>query len=155
MNYLMYPFRKEIPLQKGANSQQSAYLYKSPSDYGTMGSFLKTPGKDLPYNLISDICYAWGQISNLYTILKNQYTVKSTNSDGYAFTTQFTPLTGTVFTIAVKYNSIVGAALSTNVVDSFRLTYTYDHENTGDVTLACSAVIDAPAATEIVKCKNN
>lgn len=149
MNYLMYPFKKEIPLQKGANAQQTAYLYKSPTDYGAIGSFLKIPGKELPYNLISDICYAWGQISTLYSILKNQFTVKSTNSDGYAFTTQFTPLTGTVFTIAVKFNSIVGAALSTNVKDSFKQTYSYDKDNTDNVVLACSAVIDSEAATEI------
>lgn len=151
MNYLMYPFKKELPLQKGANAQQTAYLYKSPRDYGAMESFLKIPGKELPYNLISDICYAWGQINNLYTILKNQLTVKSTNSDGYDFTTQFTPLTGTVFTIAVKFNSIVGAALSTNVIDSFKQTYTYDIENTDNVVFACSSVIDAPAAAEIGK----
>lgn len=152
MNYLMYPFKKELSLQRGANAQQDAFLYRSPTDFSTVGNFLKLPGKELPYNLISDICYAWGQVSTLYTILKDQYMVKSINSDGYNFTTQFTPLTGTVFTIAVKFNTITGAALSTNVLDSFKKTYTYDIENTDDVVLACSAVIDASAAVEIVKC---
>lgn len=152
MNYLMYPFKKELPLQRGANTQQNAFLYRSPTDFSSTGNFLKLPGKELPYNLVSDICYAWGQISNLYSILKDQYMVKSINSDGYNFTTQFTPLTGTVFTIAVKFNTITGAGLSTNVLDSFKKTYTYDVENTDDVVFACSAVIDAAAATEIVKC---
>ena len=85
------------------------------------------------------------------TNLKNQFSVKSTNCDGYKFLTQFTPLTGTVFTLAVKNKSILGASLSTNILDSFRNTYTYD-TNIKDVILASSAVIDEAAATEIVKC---
>lgn len=152
LNYLVYPFKKELSLQCGANAQQLGFLYRSPTDYGTANSFLKIPGKELPYNLISDICYAWGQINTLFSILKNQLTVKSTNNEGYAFTTQFTPFTGNVFTIAVKFNSIVGASLASNVLDSFKQTYTYEKEYTDNVVLACSAVIDAAAAEELVKC---
>lgn len=151
-NYLALPFKREFQLHSGLNPQQTAYLYKTPSESGAASNFLKVQGKDLPFTLISDVSYAWGKIDSLFSLLKNQTTVKSINSDGYEFTTQFTPLAGTVFTIAVKFNTILGAALSSSVLNSFKMTYTYDARTTKDTVLACSAVINAPAAEEIAKC---
>lgn len=151
MNYMMMPFKRELPLHYGMNAQQAAYLYKSPAEEGSVGNFLKYQGKDLPYTLVNDISYAWKQINNLFTLLKNQPTVKSTNSDGYEFTTQFTPLTGTVFSLAVKFGTILGASHATNVLDSFKATFTYDSVMTTDTVFACSAVINTEAAEEIVK----
>lgn len=152
MNYLTFPFQKDTVLHNGSNPQQKACLYRYPTDSSSVNSFLKIQGKELTYNILGDVSLAWEQISTLYTNLKTQYTVKSINCDGYEFTTQFTPLTGTVFTIAVKHKAIVGAALSTSVLDSFKHTYSYDTENITDVTLGCSSVIDEVAANEIVKC---
>lgn len=151
-NYFMFPFQKESVLKGGSNPQQSSCLYRFPTSDGSVGAYTKLQGKELDYNITSDIAMAWEQISALYFTLKNQFSVKSTNSDGYDFTTQFTPLTETVFTIGVKLNSIVGAALSTSVVDSFRKTYTYDKRNIKNVILASSAVIDDVAAREIINC---
>ena len=151
MNYLTYPFEKQYALHSGSNPHQKSCLYKFPGESGTLSSYQKQKGKELTYNTISDISFAWEQISMVSTNLKNQFSVKSTNCDGYKFLTQFTPLTGTVFTLAVKNKSILGASLSTNILDSFRNTYTYD-TNIKDVILASSAVIDEAAATEIVKC---
>ncbi|MBP5519931.1 MAG: hypothetical protein J6X84_05070 [Treponema sp.] len=152
MNYLMIPFKKELQLHSGINPQQTAYLYKSPSDAGSVGNFLKFQNRDLSYSLVNDISYAWGQLNSLFSMLKDQQTVKSVNSDGYEFTTQFTPLSGTVFSLAVKFGTILGASHATNVLDSFRLTYTYDYVTTTDTVFACSAVINAEAAEEIEKC---
>ena len=152
MNYLALPFTREFQLHSGLNQNQTAYFYKSPTDNGGAGNFLKVQGKELSYSVISDVSYAWGKIDSLFSLLKNQTTVKSINSDGYEFTTQFTPLAGTVFTIAVKFNTILGAALSTSVLDSFKKTYTYDARTTTDAVFACSAVINTEAANEIVKC---
>ena len=151
MNYMMMPFKRDLQLHCGMNAQQAAYLYKSPSEEGSVGNFLKYQGKDLPYTLVNDISYAWRQINTLFALLKNQPTVKSTNSDGYEFTTQFTPLTGTVFSLAVKFGTILGASHATNVLDSFKATFTYDSVITTDTVFACSAVINAEAAEEIVK----
>ena len=152
MNYLTYPFEKQYMLQKGSNLHQSSCLYRFPGGTGTIGSLQKQQGKELSYNTISDISFAWEQICMLSTNLKNQFSVKSVNCDGYKFETQFTPLTGTVFTIAVKYKSILGASLSSSILSSFKNTYTYDTESIKRVTLASSAVIDESAAEEIVKC---
>lgn len=152
MNYLMYPFRKDINLKGGKNPQQKACFYKFPTETGVFSNHTKVQGQDLNYNNISDISYSWEIISMLYSTLKNQFSVKSTNSDGYDFTTQFTPLTGTVFTIAVKLKSILGATISTSVLDSFKKTYTYDKKNIKDATFACSVVIDECAAKQIVEC---
>ena len=151
MNYMMLPFKRELQLHSGMNSQQEAYFYKSPSEEGSVGNFLKYQSKDLSYTLVNDISYAWRQINTLFALLKDQLTVKSTNSDGYEFTTQFTPLTGTVFSLAVKFGTILGAAHATNVLDSFKATFTYDAVTTKDTVFACSAVINGEAAEEIVK----
>ena len=151
MNYMMLPFKRELQLHCGMNAQQSAYLYKSPAEEGSVGNFLKYQGKDLTYTLVNDISYAWRQINSLFTLLKNQPTVKSTNSDGYEFTTQFTPLTGTVFSLAVKFGTILGASHATNVLESFKSTFTYDSVTTTDTVFACSAVINGEAAEEILK----
>ena len=151
MNYFMLPFKRELQLHSGINSQQSAYLYKTPTEVGTVGNFLKAQGKDLPYTLVNDISFAWGQINSLFALLKNQPTVKSMNSDGYEFTTQFTPFTGTVFSLVVKFGSILGAAHASNVLESFKKTFTYDSVSTKDTVFACSAVINGEAAEEIIK----
>ena len=151
MNYMMLPFKRELQLHNGMNAQQQAYLYKSPAEEGSVGNFLKYQGKDLTYTLVNDISYAWRQINTLFALLKDQLTVKSTNSDGYEFTTQFTPLTGTVFSIAVKFGTILGASHATNVLDSFKTTFTYDATSTVDTVFACSAVINGEAAEEILK----
>ena len=151
LNYLTYPFEKQYMLPKGANQHQSSCLYRFPGGTGTVGSLQKQQGKELSYNTISDISFAWEQICMLSQNLKNQFSVKTTNCDGYNFETQFTPLTGTVFTIVVKYKSILGACISSNTLNSFKNTYTYDTESVKRATVASSAVIDEAAAQEIVK----
>ena len=151
LNYLTYPFEKQYMLSKGANQHQSSCLYRFPGGTGTVGSLQKQLGKDLSYNTISDISFAWEQICMLSLNLKNQFSVKSTNCDGYKFETQFTPLTGTVFTIVVKYKSILGASISSSTLNSFKNSYTYDIENVKRAILASSAVIDETAAEEIAK----
>ncbi len=151
LNYFIKPYKKFMMLSNGANEHQQGWIYKSPVISGALNGFPKIKDEKLSYNIIADISFAWERICTLYEILKNQYTVETTNSDGYDFTTQFTPLTGTVFTIAVKFNSIVGASLSTDVLDSFVKTYTYDVQYISNVVLACSAVIDDVSAREIVK----
>ena len=152
MPYLSFPFKKNLELKQGANPHQRACMYKASTQYDNLDNFLRIPEKKLTYNLLADVSFAWEQISTLFSILKSQFIIKSENCDGYEFTTQFTPLTGTVFTMVVKVNSIVGAALSTNVLDSFKKTYTYDTENITGAVFASSAVIDEAAAKEIAKC---
>ena len=151
INYLTYPFEKQYVLQKGLNQRQNSCLYRFPGGTGTVGSLQKQQGKELSYNTLSDISFAWEQICMLSLNLKNQFSVKSTNCDGYNFETQFTPLTGTVFTIVVKYKSILGACISSSILNSFKNTFTYDTENVKGATLASSAVIDETAAKEIRK----
>lgn len=151
MNYLSYPFEKTSNLRQGSNKQQDACLYVMPSETTASSFFSKLLYKDFDYNNINDLSFAWDSLNFLYQKLKNQYSVKSKNCEGYNYTTQFTPITGTVFTIAVKYNTIIGASLSTNALDSFKNTYRYGN-SISNVTLGCSSVIDKTTAEEIVKC---
>lgn len=152
LNYISFPFKKEVNLQLGTNAHQKASLYRTPVDFGALNGFSKLTGKDISYTMAADATFAWDQIHSLYSLFKNQYTVKSENKDGYPFTTQFTPLTGTVFSIVIKMLNILGAGISSNVLESFQRAYCYDTENITDATYGCSAVIDANAAHEIAKC---
>lgn len=152
LNYLTYPFKNNAHLQMGSNTQQKAALFTMPEGHSSLGSgALEINNRELDYNMASDISLVWEQICTLFQNLKNQPTVKSTNSDGYDFTTQFTPLTGNVFTIAIKFNIIVGAAISPSAAESFNKTMIFDTENIKNYTLGCSAVVDAQAAREISK----
>lgn len=149
--YLTLPFAKMYELHYGANPHQTAALYKlTDSDIG-LGGFRKLQGRELTHKIIVDTTFAWNRVSAVYEYLKTQSSVKSTNCDGYPYVTQFSPLTGTVFTVLVKYNLIVGAGLDTNVLDSFRKSLSNDPDSINHSCLACSAVIDAEAASEIVK----
>ncbi|MCQ2590156.1 MAG: hypothetical protein MJ179_07005 [Treponema sp.] len=151
MKFLTYPLTKVMELKNGTNKQQESCLYAFPSTPATSTFFSKLQGKDFDYTTISDLSFAWDAINFLYQQLKNQYSVKSTNCEGYNYTTQFTPITGTVSTIAVKYRTIIGASLSTNILDSFKNTYKYG-SSISDVTLGCSSVVDKIAAEEMIKC---
>jgi phosphoribosylaminoimidazolecarboxamide formyltransferase/IMP cyclohydrolase len=152
LNYISFPFKKEVNLQLGTNPQQKASLYRTPVDFGALNGFSKLTGKDISYTMAADSTFAWDQIHSLYSLFKNQYNVKSENKDGYPFTTQFTPLTGTVFSIVIKMLNILGAGVSSNVLESFHRAYSYDTQNIKDATFGCSAVIDANAAREIANC---
>lgn len=151
MNFLSFPLVKASELKQGSNKQQKACLYRMPSAACNSSFFSELLYKDFDFNNISDLSYVWDGITFLYQKLKNQYSVKSINKDGYNYTTQFTPITGTVFTIAVKFNTIIGASISTNALDSFKNTYKYGDTIPG-VTLGCSSVIDKTTAEEMVKC---
>lgn len=153
MNNLMFPFTKQFTVRSSTNLQNNACLYTFPINSGAACSLKKAKAKELDFNIITDISLAWEQISMLCTNLKNQYSVASTTCDGYKFSTQFTPQTGIVFTIAVKYKNILGAALYPNAVGSFKRTYNYNSEDITDAVLGCSSVIDKDAAQEIINAK--
>ena len=151
INYLSMPYKKKMELHHGANSNQKAVIYQYGSDGGSLSGFKKIQGRELTHKIVADTSFAWDQVCSLYDNLKTLSAVKSENCDGYAYTTQFTPLTGTVYTVMVKYRLVVGAGLDTNVVNSFQKTLSYDLDCTIHATLACSAVIDGTAAREMVK----
>lgn len=151
VNYLTFPFKKHQAMHNGANPQQNACLYKFPYEVGLMTGLQKLHAKELSYSIITDASFAWEEICMMYSNLKNQFTVKSTNLDGYGFTTQFTPQTGTVFTIAVKYKQVIGASFATDVKSSFQNTYRSENYDIEDVTIGSSSVIDDIAALEMVK----
>lgn len=149
--YLSIPYKKIGKSLAGLNPQQEACIYIKDEDFSFSNNSLKKIYKDLPCNIITDVSFALEQIRLLFNYFRTQFTVKSVNCDNYEYTTQFTPLTGTVFTIAVKYKSIIGAALADNTLDSFYKTFTYDTDKISGAVFGCSAVIDEKVANEIVK----
>lgn len=151
MNYQILPYKKIWDLPSGANNYQKSAIYTLGNDLGSINGFKVIQGAELSHQTIVDGSFAWDQISSLYDNLKTLSAVKSENCDGYPYTTQFTPLTGTVYTVVVKFHMVVGAALDTSVLSSFRKTLSYDLDSTFNATLACSSVIDENVATEIMK----
>lgn len=148
--YATYPLKMQAILKHGTNAHQPASFYTMP---GTKNypSFANCSPSELDYLTFSDITMCWELLNTLYSLLKTQYTVKSTNVDNYDFTTQFTPLAGKVFTFAVKFNNFLGAALDSNIHESFTKTYSYDIKHIHDAVLGCTAAIDGRAAEELVK----
>ena len=150
--FACYPLKFQSLLKHGTNKQQSAAFYRLPEEK-EYSSFANCNYTDLDYALFKDISLSWEILNNLYSNLKTQFTVPSTNVDNYDFTTQFTPLAGTVFTFAIKFGNILGASIATNIVDSYAKTYIYDTQHVEDAILGCSAVIDQNAATKIMEGK--
>ncbi len=150
--YACYPLKFQSLLKHGTNKQQSAAFYRLPEEK-EYSSFANCNFTDLDYALFKDITLSWEILNNLYSNLKTQFSVPSTNVDNYDFTTQFTPLAGTVFTFAIKLGNILGASIATNIIDSYTKTYIYDTNHVEDAILGCSAVIDQSAATKIMEGK--
>ncbi|MCQ2576026.1 MAG: hypothetical protein MJ162_04710 [Treponema sp.] len=153
-NYLTFPFRKQYMLEGGANPQQTSCLYAFTENTGAITGLQKLPGEKLGFNAINDISLAWEQVSCLGEMLKNQFSVKSKTCDGYEYSTQFTPQTGSVFSIAIKLNSVLGASLAASALESFQKTHKYDNANIKNVSIGFSSVVDDHTAEEIVKDKN-
>ncbi|MCQ2596501.1 MAG: hypothetical protein MJ181_01520 [Treponema sp.] len=149
--YMTMPYKKHLELKKGSNSCQKAVVYQLGSDGGALAGFRKIHGNDVTHKIVADTSFAWEQICSLYENLKVSSAVNSETSEGYPYTTQFTPLTGTVYSVLVKYRTVVGAGLDTNVRDSFKKTLSYDMDSNIHSTFATSAVIDADAAREIAQ----
>lgn len=151
LRYLTMPYKKLIELKQGKNVYQDAVVYQSGNDGGSLAGFKKLQGNELTHQILSDTSFGWDQVCSLYDNLKGSSSVKSETCDGYPYVTQFTPLTGTVYTVIVKYRLVVGASLDTNVLDSFKNSLSYDSDSNNHSIVACSAVIDKDAASEIIK----
>ena len=147
--YATYPLKLQAHLKQGSNKQQIAGFYTLPGT-DNIPVFENCTAADLDYISLCDITMCWEILNALYGILKTQYTVKSTNADNYDFTTQFTPLSGMVFTFAVKFGNLLSAALAPNIQESFAKTYSYDLPHIRDAVLGSTAVIDGRAAEEII-----
>ena len=148
--FATYPLKMQALLKHGSNVQQAAGFYSLP-DVNSPSDFANCSASDLDYLTLCDITMCWEILNTTYSLLKTQFTVKSTNADNYDFTTQFTPLTGKVFTFAVKFNNLLSAALGANIQESFAKTYSYDIKHIRDAVLGSTAVIDGRAAEEIIK----
>lgn len=149
--YLSLPYRKISLLSHGMNSQQSAALYAVSDELGVAGGLKKIQGKEPSYKTIANIDIALKSIFQFSKFLKNAHSVDSTTKDGTSFTTQFTPAAGNVFSVAVSYGAVVGAALASSASVSCSRTLSSANVDSGKTTFASSAVIDKETAEIIAK----
>ena len=149
--YYMVPFKKLTRLRHGMNDHQTAYVYTVNNQIGALSGVKKIQGKELNSNILENCFTAWKCISLFLKIIKNPFTVESKDCNDYPFMTQFTPAAGSVFTIAVKNVNPVGAALGSDLLDSFRKTYACNPDSLAGATFGCSSVINREAAEELIK----
>ena len=83
--YACYPLKFQALLKHGTNRQQAAAFYRLPEEK-EYSSFANCNFPDLDYALFKDISLSWEILNNLYSNLKTQFTVPSTNVDNYDFT---------------------------------------------------------------------
>ena len=102
MNYFMIPYKQRLVLSHGANEQQAGALYTTLDGEGSTNGINQIQGKSRPHKDVSDATFAWELVSRLYSNLKTQMAVPTENRDGYKFSTQISPLTGTVFSVITK-----------------------------------------------------
>ena len=150
-NYYMLPFKRTAHLRHGMNEHQTSYIYSINDQIGALSGIKKIQGKELNFNLIENCFSAWKCTSLFLKIIKNPFTVDSWDCNNYPFTTQFTPAAGSVFSIAVKNTNPIGAALGSNLVESFKKCLSCDPSSFEGATLGCSSVVDREAAEEIIK----
>ncbi len=147
--YFVVPYHKQKKLVHGTNPHQYACLYTHNHDTSALSGMKKIQGKELDYIIVKNCFIAWNIVSLYFKIIKNPFEVPSSDSQGYPYTTQFTPAAGSVFTIAIKNENPVGAALGSNVCESFSKTLNCSPDTFDGATLACSAVIDRDAAISL------
>lgn len=150
--YYTLSLKKQQMLRYGENGHQSACLYVSADRKGAFGGMKQLQGKELSYNNIRDLDVAWKGVCAYSKFIKNALPVKGKDKEGNAVTANFAPVSGSVFTIALKHNTPCGAALGKNVLDSYKKTYSCDSVSIFGGILGCSAVIDEKAALEMKKC---
>ncbi|MBQ5997924.1 MAG: hypothetical protein IJL70_00450 [Treponema sp.] len=150
-NYYMLPFKRTAHLRHGMNEHQSSYIYSINDQIGALSGIKKIQGKELNFNLLENCFSAWKCTSLFLKIIKNPFTVESWDCNNYPFTTQFTPAAGSVFSIAIKNTNPIGAALGSNLVESFKKCLSCDPACFEGATLGCSSVVDREAAEEIIK----
>lgn len=148
-NYFVVPYQKQRKLTHGVNPHQKACLYSHHLEESILNGMKKIQGRDINYSIVKNASIAWKTVSLFFTIIKNPFEVESIDAQGYPYTTQFSPAAGRVFTVAIKNENPIGAALGSNVCQSFAKTLSCSPDILDGATLACSAVIDKDAAVSL------
>lgn len=132
------------------NMIEKAALYSLKREKGVIRNIKLLQGRGVDYDAILNFYTAIKCISLFSTKIKHPFTVPSFDRYGHEYITQFTPQAGSVFSVAVKNTSPIGAAMGANVEDSFSKTFRCDSKNFENALFASSAVIDEKAAEKMV-----
>ncbi len=149
--YYLPVYEKQPIIHQGLNEHQAANFYSLNIHPDGFKSFQKIQGAELDFASIKNAFTAWKTVSTFIKIIKNPFTVESTDANNYTFTTQFTPAAGSVFTVGVKNASPIGAALGPSVFESYKKTFSCEPADFDGAVLGCSAVIDGITAEELSK----
>ncbi len=148
--YYMVPYKLSQKLKHGTNSHQIAYLYSANVNNTSLSGMKKIQGKEMNSTIYENCFAAWRAVSLFTKILKNPFTVESSDCNNYPFTTQFTPAAGSVLSIGIKNGNPIGAALGSTLLESFRKCYACEPDSFNGATFGCSSVVDGEAARELL-----
>lgn len=150
--YTTCPAKSTIQISS-MNMVEKAALYNLKRENGVIRNMKLLQGSGADYDTILNFYVAIKSISLFSSIIKQPFTVPSFDRYGHEYITQFTPQAGSVFTVAIKNTSPIGAAMGESVADSFSKTFKCEAENFENALLASSAVVDEEAAKQIVLSK--
>lgn len=148
--HITMPLKKRNALRHGANNHQNAALYSLTLSESSLNGIKKIQGPEFSYAVLINCNTAWKGVCTFLKVLKNPFAVQTTDAENHHFTTNFTPATCFVFTIAIKNRNPIGAALGPDVHSSIQKTYNCDPESFDNCALGSSAVIDKAAAELLV-----
>ncbi len=151
-SYYLMPYKFAGKLSHGPNNHQGAALYSLNDHIGSLSGMERIQGKEMNTNLYLNCFAAWRGVSIFTRILKKSIQIESTDCNGYPFLTQLTPAAGSVFSVAIKNTNPIGAALGSNLIESFERTYATAPESFKGATFGCSCVVDEEAAHRLMQC---
>lgn len=149
--YFTIPYEKLLTLSHGNNPHQIACLYSENLKNSALNGMKKIQGKEVDLPIVKSYFLAWKIVSLFLKIIKNPSEVESVDCAGYNYMTTFTPAAGSVFTIGIKNDNPIGAALGSNVSESIAKTFACDPDIFDGATLGCSSVIEESAAISLSK----
>ncbi len=150
-NWFLIPYQHLAKIKQGDNAQQQCHLYSMGESKCALNGVKKLQGPEIDYEVILNCFTSWKIITQFIKVVKEPFSVQSTDCNGYPFTTQFTPQTGSVLFLGVKNNNPISAAFGSNATEAFWKAYNADQSSYEKAILACSSVIDENTAAEIIK----
>ncbi len=139
--YFTVPYKKAQSLRYGENGHQQAALYLNADSVGAFGGMKQLQGKELSYNNMRDLDIAWKAACAYGEFMKSLPEAFPAAPETKA----------PVICVALKHNTPCGAALGKTVLEAYQRTFLVDPVSIFGGIVGCNTIIDATAASEMIK----
>lgn len=145
-NYYLLPYKKKRELRIGQSARRQACLYTVNDSDDSIDGIQKIHGPEMSCEAIRNVYAARKAVGLFSLLLKNPFSVRTSDCDENTFTTQFSPAVGSVFTVGVRNTVLTGFALGSNTAESLGGTFRCAARALDGGTVGCGAVVDESAA---------